>query len=178
MVPKAFIQYLVHFHGDRDYFECHEVLEEYWKDVDPGNKDSIWVGFIQLAVSSYHYRRGNLPGALKTHNKSAMILTNQEQSCIDLGIDYHELMKLLIERKSRLVSNQPYKSMNLPINNQKLLEQCLKVCAKQNLIWGQASNTDNQNLVNKHSLRDRSDVILEREIALKDRQNKKGSDFL
>lgn len=178
MVPKAFIQYLIHFHGDRDYFECHEVLEEYWKDVAPGNKDSIWVGFIQLAVSSYHYRRGNLAGAIRTHNKSEIILANQEKSCKELGIDYPKLMKLMMERKSRIVTKQPYKSINLPVNNQKLLEQCLEECKKQNLVWGSASRIDDQNLVNKHSLRDRTDVILERNMAIRERQNKKDSDFL
>ena len=31
MYSQAYIDYLVHFHGDRDYFECHELLEEHWK---------------------------------------------------------------------------------------------------------------------------------------------------
>ena len=26
--PLKYIDFLVHFHGDRDYFECHEILEE------------------------------------------------------------------------------------------------------------------------------------------------------
>ena len=58
--PQKYIEYLVHFHGDRDYFECHEILEEYWKKIDNGNKESIWVGLIQLAVANYHHRRKNL----------------------------------------------------------------------------------------------------------------------
>ena len=33
--PEAYIEYLMYFHGNRDYFECHEVLEEYWKEVSP-----------------------------------------------------------------------------------------------------------------------------------------------
>jgi uncharacterized protein len=173
MVPKAFIQYLVHFHGDRDYFECHEVLEDYWKEVDSGNKESIWVGFIQLAVSSYHYRRGNLSGALRTHNKSATILTKQPQMCTQLGINYSELMQLMEERKAKIVSRQPYRSINLPINDQVLMKQCLKECEKQNLYWGKVSNTLDKTLVNKHSMRDRSDVILERKRAIEERENKK-----
>jgi uncharacterized protein len=173
MVPKAFIQYLVHFHGDRDYFECHEVLEEYWKDVDPGNKESIWVGFIQLAVSSYHYRRGNISGALRTHNKSAAILNRHLQKCVELGIDYPELMKLMEERKARIVAQKPYRSIHLPINNQDLLAQCSKECEKQNLVWGKSSNTLDNTLVNKHIMRDRSDVILERKMAIEERENKK-----
>lgn len=173
MVPKAFIQYLVHFHGDRDYFECHEVLEEYWKEVDPGNKSSIWVGFIQLAVSSYHYRRGNFSGALRTHNKSAEILHEQLRNCTDLGINHTKLMKLMEERKSRIVSYQPYRSIYLPINNPDLLEQCMEECERQNLVWGNVSNDLDKSLVNKHVTRDRSEVILERKKAIEERANKK-----
>ncbi|WP_404329165.1 DUF309 domain-containing protein [Mesobacillus maritimus] len=173
MIPKAFIQYLVHFHGDRDYFECHEVLEEYWKEVDPGNKESIWVGFIQLAVSSYHYRRANFSGALRTHNKSAAILNNHPQKCTELGIDYPELMKLIEERKARVISHQPYRSIHLPIDNQDLLAQCLKECEKQNLVWGEVSDTLDKSLVNKHSMRDRTDVIIERKKAIEERKYKK-----
>ncbi|MEH7501602.1 DUF309 domain-containing protein, partial [Neobacillus drentensis] len=29
MYPTEYIQFLAHFHGDRDYFECHELLEDY-----------------------------------------------------------------------------------------------------------------------------------------------------
>ena len=34
--PEAFISYLIEFHATRDYFECHELLEEYWK-AHPGD---------------------------------------------------------------------------------------------------------------------------------------------
>ncbi|MFZ3196347.1 MAG: DUF309 domain-containing protein, partial [Bacillus mycoides] len=27
MYPTEYIQFLIHFHGDYDYFECHEILE-------------------------------------------------------------------------------------------------------------------------------------------------------
>ena len=30
--PEAYTDYLCYFHGARDYFECHEVMEEYWKE--------------------------------------------------------------------------------------------------------------------------------------------------
>ncbi len=38
MYPNAYLDYLVYFHGHRDYFECHEVLEEYWKKDQAGKK--------------------------------------------------------------------------------------------------------------------------------------------
>ncbi|WP_260405419.1 DUF309 domain-containing protein, partial [Paenibacillus sp. 598K] len=62
--PDDYIQYLIEFHVTRDYFECHELLEEYWKE-QPGDDPfyDTWVGLIQIAVSQYHHRRSNHRGA-------------------------------------------------------------------------------------------------------------------
>lgn len=37
MYPAEYLEYLVYFHADRDYFECHEILEEYWKEQGMNN---------------------------------------------------------------------------------------------------------------------------------------------
>lgn len=85
--PTSYIQYLAHFHGDRDYFECHETLEEYWKATDAGNKKSIWVALILLAVSTYHHRRNNFPGAIRTLTKAEEIFSETKEATARLGID-------------------------------------------------------------------------------------------
>lgn len=167
MIPEAFINYLIHFHGDRDYFECHEVLEEYWKEIDPGNKESVFVGFIQLAVSTYHHRRGNFAGAKKTLDKAAKILTNEKKQCEALAIDHAKLIDILTTQRNALLTEKPYKSFNLPITDNALIDKCKKECEQLEIDWGKESNLRDKNLINKHSVRDRSEVIIERERALK-----------
>ncbi len=48
--PEAYVAFLHEFHTTRDYFECHEILEEYWKEDPPEQRKEYWVGLIQLAV--------------------------------------------------------------------------------------------------------------------------------
>ncbi len=74
MYPTEYIQFLIHFHGDYDYFECHEILEEYWKTKPRGNRDDYLVGLIQVAVSLYHQRRTNWNGATKMMKSAITIL--------------------------------------------------------------------------------------------------------
>lgn len=74
MYPTEYIQFLIHFHGDYDYFECHETLEEYWKTKPRGNRDNYLVGLIQIAVSLYHQRRSNWNGAEKMMKSAITIL--------------------------------------------------------------------------------------------------------
>lgn len=57
-----FVAYLVYFNRDRDYFECHEVLEELWLER---GRDPLYKGLLQIAVGLFHARRGNLSGGRK-----------------------------------------------------------------------------------------------------------------
>jgi uncharacterized protein len=166
LFPTEYIQYLVHFHGDRDYFECHEILEEYWKDTDPRNKQSHWVGLILLAVSAYHHRRGNYSGAKRTLEKADLIFRHSAESLTELGINANQLLRLVNERLQEISTNRPYSSFNLPISDHLLRNECEVRCVEQGLTWGAESNLSNKGLVHRHKLRDRSDVIAERNNAI------------
>lgn len=170
MYPKEFIQYLIHFHGDRDYFECHEILEDYWKRVDKGNKDSIWVGFIQVAVSTYHHRRGNFKGARRTLEKALTIFSGQTSLLTNLGFDSVIFMLLLHSRLSAIEKEEAYTSFELPICDLLLLKESKIECKQAGFLWGKESNIANESLIHRHKLRDRTSVIHERELALKERK--------
>jgi uncharacterized protein len=166
LYPREYIQFLVHFHGDRDYFECHEILEEYWKSIDPGNKESIWVGLIQLAVSCYHHRRQNFKGAKKTLEKAVKIFSNEKDTLLKLGLNGEKLKQKLMERLLVIVKEETYQSFNLPIIDPLLLRNCLELANTKDLNWGNESDLRNNCIIHKHKLRDRTYVIEERNQAL------------
>lgn len=173
MYPKEYIQFLVHFNGDRDYFECHEILEEYWKAASDTKKDSIWVGFILFAVSRYHHRRRNFNGAKRTLEKAASILSLHVKEVTQLGLDWDVLFTLISKLLAEINKEENYKSINLPVTDPLLIEACEKECVFRGFLWGADSNLDNDTLVHRHKLRDRSSVIEERLEALK---SKKGNE--
>jgi uncharacterized protein len=174
MYPKAYTEYLAHFHGDRDYFECHEILEEYWKREDKANKSSIWVGFILLAVSTYHHRRSNFPGALRTLQKSITLFTNFKTELSKLGINPELFHSLLKSQLSCIENGDEYSSICFPITSQDLIAHCVAVCEEKGMGWCTHSDIDNYNLLHRHRTRDRSDVVLERKMSLK--KKNKGSE--
>jgi hypothetical protein len=49
--------------NQREFFECHEVLEEIWLDETEEEKP-FYQGIIQVAAGFHHYRNGNLAGTL------------------------------------------------------------------------------------------------------------------
>ncbi|WP_052343522.1 DUF309 domain-containing protein [Bacillus massiliigorillae] len=161
--PEAYINYLVHYHGSRDYFECHEILEDYWKEVDPGNKNSHWVGFILIAVSAYHHRRNNFIGAEKTLVKAINIMKNTPENVLStLGINVHAFFIMLDDNLEKIRCQQSYLPSNLPIIHDDLLALCQKVCKQGGYIWCQLNFKASDYLINRHKLRDRSEIIKER----------------
>ncbi|SDM47321.1 DUF309 domain-containing protein [Bacillus sp. OK048] len=171
MYPKAYIQFLAHFHGDRDYFECHEILEEYWKESNERKKNSIWVGFILLAVSRYHQRRKNFIGAKRTLEKAIKILSIQESRPNIQGLDSGSLFPLLSKLLDQINHEESYQSINLQIADPILLDACIKECRSKGFIWGQESDLGDESIVHRHKLRDRTYVTEERIEALKNRKD-------
>ncbi|WP_209122505.1 DUF309 domain-containing protein [Alkalihalobacillus sp. BA299] len=159
--PQAFIDYLIFFHGERDFFECHEVLEEYWKSKE-GAKEKVWVGFIQLAVALYHFRRSNYEGAKRMITSAQKLLEKEKTRVTDLGVNKEQLLIDLSEIRKNIEDKSPYQDYNIPIQDQTLLELCTDHCKLHKLEWCTSSDFNNNYLINKHSLRNREDVINER----------------
>jgi predicted metal-dependent hydrolase len=167
--PEPYIEYLIYFHMDRDFFECHEVLEEYWKSVPDGPLRQAWHGLIQVAVALYHQRRGNLAGARKM--LASAIDNLNEQHVQLLGLHASNLTQILNTRLEQMNKNPNamYEDINFPFMDEKLLHDCLIHPLAANKIWSAISDLANLNLIHKHTLRDRSDVLIERkrQLALK-----------
>jgi predicted metal-dependent hydrolase len=172
MLPTSWLNYLVHFHGSRDYFECHEILEEYWKEHDM--KDDVWVGFIQLAVSLYHERRGNQKGAMKMMKSSLCILTNHRKESERLGVMYSRLISMMKHRLEQMKMQKPYEDLSIPLYPEALATGKTEA-EKMGFIWGAASPFNDDALIHRHKLRDRSDVVAERERQLLARKHKKST---
>ncbi|MBS4199552.1 DUF309 domain-containing protein [Bacillus sp. FJAT-49732] len=162
---EAYIAFLIHFHADRDYFECHEVLEEHWKK-NGMTRDSIWVGFIQVAVSYYHYRRGNVKGSLKMMDKALHLLSYKKDEVLALGVDYDLLIRRLNKSRAKMIDHKPYEAINIPIENQLLLAICKNHYAAKGYEWGNLFDEAPEYIVHKHTLRDRSKVVPNRKYVL------------
>ncbi|PSL50399.1 hypothetical protein B0H94_10310 [Salsuginibacillus halophilus] len=162
--PEAYIDYLVYFHTDRDFFECHEVLEDYWKEAT-NKQERVWVGLIQIAVGLYHERRGNTAGAERMISSSWNILEKRREEVEALGLDAEALLEKLIERLQHLRQDVPYVDMNLPINDPDLQTAVAHKAAQTGITFGAETDFTDDMIVHKHTLRpERAEVIQERKL--------------
>lgn len=155
-----YIEFCSYFNGNQDYFECHEVLEEYWKDIAPGNKQHVLVGLIQLAVGMYHWRRHNFNGATTMLQKSQQCLQENRTSPFLEAIDLNHLVTQIQQTIQQTATKQPFQAFLLRITDpllQRQVNQTITSFPKQDAYF----------LTHKHTLRDRSDIIKARRQKIK-----------
>ncbi|MEH7401279.1 MULTISPECIES: DUF309 domain-containing protein [Bacillaceae] len=159
---ERYIKYLCHFHFDQDFFECHEILEEQWKLELNHQYKKVWLGLIRLSVVLYHYRRRNFTGAKKLF-RHVITFSNDSNLLEMAGIDQLQFQQIITDLRLNLQNEKEFLPFDLPINDQKLFERF------QNQKEYYSSFT--ADLINKHSTRDRTDVISERLKQLELRRN-------
>ncbi|SFS77596.1 DUF309 domain-containing protein [Marininema halotolerans] len=101
-----YVQFLYHFNVDRDYFECHEVLEELWMEE---GREPLFQGLLQVAVALYHHRNDNENGARKLLKGALEKLVDYPKDA--LGIDLDQLRTdaaTYLEQLERSTSTHPY----------------------------------------------------------------------
>lgn len=107
-----YLAYLVYFNRDRDYFECHEVLEELWLAKE---RDPLYKALLQVAVGLYHFRNGNIRGGRIMLHRSHEVL--QQYPPETLGIRLAKLVKEVGEYAVQLdnYTAQPFSYYDLTI---------------------------------------------------------------
>ncbi|MCR8631129.1 DUF309 domain-containing protein [Paenibacillus radicis (ex Xue et al. 2023)] len=108
-----YVKFIYYFNVERDYFECHEVMEELWLEE---GRAPIFQGLLQVAVGLYHYRNGNVSGAIKLYTAALEKLEHSKQP--RLGIDLEQLIldsKAYLKRLERL-DQEPFAFYDLDIH--------------------------------------------------------------
>ncbi|XID94404.1 DUF309 domain-containing protein [Paenibacillaceae bacterium WGS1546] len=156
--PKAYVAYLAEYYGSRDYFECHEIMEEYWKENPRSEWRTCWLVLIRIAVGLYHARRGNWKGAAKLMGKAAG--EAEARSFDRLGLDGSRLKEQL-ERTAREWTGPgaAYADMDLPIVDARLLDEARKLSAERGYAWGIGGLQADSDVIHRHLTRDRSEVV-------------------
>lgn len=165
-----FVNFVVYFNQNQDYFECHEVLEEYWKSLPNRDKKHPLTAYILLATGMYHWRRGNFSGATRTIRKSLdKFKTFAEQSYINRHeIDVHRLVEDVQHVADRLENALPFQPFLIVVHSSKLAMLIAEASRELELL-PLGSNA----VIHKHMLRDRSDILLERNRSARNPEERK-----
>ncbi|WP_240903859.1 DUF309 domain-containing protein [Chengkuizengella sediminis] len=101
---SLYVEYLYYFNVERDYFECHEVLEELWLNE---GRSPIYQGLLQVAVALHHFSNNNVAGGVKLFSLALEKLEINESLADELGIN---LANLIEDSKTYLSKLEQYES--------------------------------------------------------------------
>jgi uncharacterized protein len=163
--PHQYTEFLAEYHGSRDFFECHEIMEEYWKQQKGSRHEGCWLVFVRISVACYHGRRGNWAGARKLMAKAAEEVDPLKMS--ELGLHGDQLARMVTEtsRQWNEIIHPVYCDLDLPIADSRLTEEGVRVCKEKGWDWRMPSSQADEYIVHKHLLRDRTDVVKTRKLS-------------
>ena len=79
----------IHLFNEREFFECHDVFEEFWSEL-VGPEKTFFHGLIHAAVCLFHFEGGNLGGARRMYGSCvAYLQTFEPEFC---GVDVTQLL--------------------------------------------------------------------------------------
>lgn len=81
--PAQYLRFIELF-NQKEYYECHDLLEEIWME-DKSNK--FLQGLLQMAVGLYHFSGGNIKGARWMFGNSKKYLAPYAPCHWDLDVD-------------------------------------------------------------------------------------------
>ena len=89
----------------RQFFRCHEVLEQMWLRTE-GRPRDFYKGLIQAAVAFYHWSRNNPGGAMSLYRSSSKYLPKYLPTYLDVDVakffqQYRELFTWLRRHPTR-----------------------------------------------------------------------------
>ena len=154
-----FVNFIVYFNENQDFFECHEVLEEYWKSLPNITKNHPLTGYILLSTGMYHWRRGNTIGALRTLKKAIERMTKSSEAYPEFsdGINFDELCGNVNQSIKHIEVGQAFVPFQIEITSSDIVSLMTEIAPSMELLpFG------SDIVIHKHMLRDRSDIIRER----------------
>jgi predicted metal-dependent hydrolase len=110
MGDSRYVAFVAHFNGDRDYYECHECMEELWLEE---GRHPLLQGLLQAAVGLHHWNNGNLSGAVKLMRQALHKLAGQPDTV--LGLDLSAL-RADLKRSLEVLMEQPEKPLFIPFH--------------------------------------------------------------
>ena len=108
---KESLQEAIDLFNNQKWYEAHDALEDIWNDL-VGDERQIIQGILQVSVSQFHLKKGNVNGAMILIGEGLGRIRNRVSD--DLGIDLILLCSNLESLLNKLHSNIPLDETDVP----------------------------------------------------------------
>lgn len=104
------------FQNKRDYFECHEILEEVWmEETNCETREHVSINLLLVAVGMHHWRNKNFRGAKSVLENSLKNYEKLSPNIETIGINSLELKYLVEKAIGDIELEKEFKDIDLPL---------------------------------------------------------------
>ncbi|MCQ8211327.1 DUF309 domain-containing protein [Cetobacterium somerae] len=112
---ERYYEFIDVFQNQRDFFKCHEILEEVWiEETRCKTRNHVSINLLLIAVGLYHWKNKNIKGAIQVLENSLNNYDNVSLELEKLNIDSKELKKIIQLKLSELRNGKEYQDVYLP----------------------------------------------------------------
>lgn len=115
---QGYFEFIDVFQNQRDFFKCHEILEEIWiEETKCETRKHLAINLLLISVGLYHWRNKNFRGAIQVLENS---LNNYDEISTELeiiNIDSKRLKQIILDVIENLKNKKDYEEVYLPIFN-------------------------------------------------------------
>lgn len=113
---KEYDEFIETFQKERDFFKCHEILEDIWvAETECNTRKHVSINLLLLSVGLLHWQRKNYNGALKVLGDSLNNYENVKSEINAIGIDAEKLEKSILENLEKIRLKEEYSEIYLPM---------------------------------------------------------------
>ncbi|MGL5989968.1 DUF309 domain-containing protein [Cetobacterium sp.] len=104
------------FEIERDFFECHEILEEIWiEETNCETKTHVAITLLLISVGLLHWKNGNYKGAQTVLKNSLNNYDEISSDILKLKIDVISLKEIIQKTILEIEMQKDYKEIYLPL---------------------------------------------------------------
>lgn len=112
---EKYCEFIKIFQEERDFFKCHEILEDIWvEETKCETRKHVSINLLLVAVALHHWRNKNFKGAIQVLENS---LNNYDEISLELeklNINSKELKVIILDVLEELKNGNEYKEIYLP----------------------------------------------------------------
>lgn len=115
MLQNKYNKFFYEFNDKKDYFECHEILEEIWiEETNQNTKQHPAIILLLISVGMHHWSKNNISGATKVFQRALTNYKYLEDVGEKLKIDTLKLKNILEIKLTAVINEETFSPFIIP----------------------------------------------------------------
>lgn len=115
-MKEKYKDFISTFQEERDFFKCHEILEDIWiEETSCNTRKHVAINLLLISVGALHWKNKNFKGALKVLKNSLENYDDLKFEIEKIGVDSSKLKIIIEDSIGKISLEESYNEIYLPL---------------------------------------------------------------